>query len=567
MANLVSSLFVQLTANTASFQSSMQKAERRVHSAAKQMDKATSSIKQLAGAFGAGISIAVFTRMANNAIQAGSAITDMAISTRTGVEELQALTFAAREAGASNEQMANLLVRANKSANDAARGLSTASDAFEQLGIDAKAFLDLPSERKIEEIGKAIVRSKGDVRAYGSALDLLGTRNAPKLMEVLERLGTEGFDSVADAARKAGQVMNEQMAQRMDKTADRLEEFKTRMTNISAAVVSSIMDISDALGTLAATAIYGDGDKVLREFAESQLRSEGAFDDLRGRGSAAKKAKMVAQRMEEIQREETDAQIRYNRERNRKAALTPPTTDSPDIVPPSGDVEAFLSGMAEIEKGMEGIKKASTEATAVNLKFANLSGPLKDLAFEGFGSVKTAVDNAREEVSGWHTEIASGITTMAGALESGLVNAAQNGKAAFGDMAEFILVEIQRILIRSLLLRPLFDFIGGLFPTGNVIGEAFTGAFGGGKSAGGPVHEGVTYRVGEHGPEELHMGSGGYITQASASRGGPIFNVDMRGASVEAVARLERFVAQVNGSIEQRAVAAVGIERNLNPAY
>ena len=33
--------------------------------------------------------------------------------------------------------------------------------------------------------------------------------------------------------------------------------------------------------------------------------------------------------------------------------------------------------------------------------------------------------------------------------------------------------------------------------------------------------------------------------------------VDMRGASVEAVERLERFVNQINGSIENRAVGAV----------
>ena len=39
----------------------------------------------------------------------------------------------------------------------------------------------------------------------------------------------------------------------------------------------------------------------------------------------------------------------------------------------------------------------------------------------------------------------------------------------------------------------------------------------------------------------------------------------MRGASVEAVARLERLVSQVNGSIERRAISAVQVERQRDP--
>ena len=45
--------------------------------------------------------------------------------------------------------------------------------------------------------------------------------------------------------------------------------------------------------------------------------------------------------------------------------------------------------------------------------------------------------------------------------------------------------------------------------------------------------------------------------QAGQSVGVQIENLDMRGASADAVARLEAFVYSMNGSIENRAVAAV----------
>ena len=85
--------------------------------------------------------VAGIAALAKSAINAGSAITDMAVATNTGVEELQALTFAAQEAGASQEQMANLLVRVQKSAADAKRGLSTAKEAFKLLGISVDDFI------------------------------------------------------------------------------------------------------------------------------------------------------------------------------------------------------------------------------------------------------------------------------------------------------------------------------------------------------------------------------------------------------------------------------------------
>ena len=108
------------------------------------------------------------------------------------------------------------------------------------------------------------------------------------------------------------------------------------------------------------------------------------------------------------------------------------------------------------------------------------------------------------------------------------------------------------------------------------ISSAFSGLFGavfgafagGGATArqhGGPLGAGQAAIVGEAGPELFIPRVAGTVVPNSALAGGPTFVVDMRGATTEAVARLERLVAQVNGSIETRAVSAVVSARHSDP--
>jgi len=241
------------------------------------------------------------TMLMRSAINAGSAITDMATATRTGIEEIQILTAAARKAGASNDQMANLLIRVQKSASDAARGLSTATDAFAKLGIDAQAFLNLSPEQMLETLSQSMVAAGDDTRAYGAAMDLLGTRNAPKLMEVLQRLGTEGFESLAEEAKAAGQIMSEDIAKDMDDAADRLDQFQTRLTKFAAVVTSKFMAVGDAIGKAIGELAYGTPEEIaiqgFMKQAEEMLKAEGVFAAIDYGNARAAERKAVNQRL------------------------------------------------------------------------------------------------------------------------------------------------------------------------------------------------------------------------------------------------------------------------------
>jgi hypothetical protein len=491
--------------------------------------------------------IAGLASLAKSAINAGSAITDMAVATNTGIEEIQALNYAAQEAGASQEQMANLLVRVQKSAADAKRGLSTAKEAFKLLNISVDEFIDMSPEQMLEQVGKALVDAGDDTRAYGAALDLLGTRNAPKLMEVMKRLGSEGFDSISSKAKQAGQVMTDELARDMDRTADALEEFGTRVTNISALIVSKVLDIADAFGTMAGAAVYGLDDKGLREFARTQLREEGAFAGLKGRGGATQMNKLIDERVEEILLIEARANAKANRQAGRAAEANPATALSKTA-------QTATSQMTDL----------NAEILKLNIGMNNASEAIAGVE-TGFENVQVVAGEATTKTRTWMDDAAGAVTGLGYALEDGLVNAAKNGKAAFGDMAQFILAEIQRILIRSLILRPLFGAIGG-FIGDNPVGNAFSSSFGGGKAGGGMVTGGKSYMVGERGPEMVTMGGNGYVTP-NHKMGGDVYNIDARGADKEGLRNLENAILALNGSIENRAIAAVRNASTRKPSY
>lgn len=152
------------------------------------------------------------------------------------------------------------------------------------------------------------------------------------------------------------------------------------------------------------------------------------------------------------------------------------------------------------------------------------------------------------------------------------------------DVLKALEKDIARIILRMTVTKPLENAIGGLAggfgnALGNFFGDIFgfdpSGTFGGvgngpaARASGGPVTASTPFLVGERGPELFvpHT-SGTIVSNDNLSRmgGGPVFNIDARGASVEAVVRLERMVRALNGSIESRAVAAVTDSRRRGQA-
>lgn len=492
--------------------------------------------------------------VANNAIRAGSAITDMASATRTGVEELQVLTYAARIAGASNEQMANALIRVQKSASDAKRGLSTATDAFAKLGINVNDFINLSPEQMLEMLSRKLVESGKDTRAYGAALDLLGTRNAPKLLEVLERLGTQGFAALESKARGARQVMAEDVAVSMDYTADAIDTLFTSVTNTTAA----ILKLFELPGKLLGNLLYEQKEDAI--FIEMAYAKVGTMQEA-GIVSSARYLRLIKKTAKEIKdniEEETALLAKRNSE------LFPPTPENkPDPLKIEYDftaIDNFVRSASATVAASRAIREITKTAEEAGNAFA---GPI-----DGFENVIELSDHfAKESVPKFSDSVQNQMTEMEKmgrsiglAIEDSLARALVEGELNVKSFVSMFLAEFAKLAI----IRPMLNAILGGSPIGNFLG--FAGAATGGMAGGGNVMPGNVFRVGEQGPENIVMGGPGYVQTAKESSGNTVY-LDARGADAGAVARIENALRQLNASIEVRAISAVSSQFSRNPSF
>jgi len=576
----------------------------------------TSALTGMGGIASVG-GLAMLTR---RAVDAGSAITDMATQVKTGIEQIQVLNYAAQEAGASQESMVRALRNMEQRLGQAATGMKSYSEAIERLGLDVEELIALPQEKRLEAISRAYANAADKTRAYSDVSRILGQRAAPELMEVMKRLADEGFGALAIAAREKGQVMNEETAKALDQNADMFAEWQTRVTNIvgqtfadfqtengkgiislqlikgaigfSKAIMTGVVEVLKVLraGIAGVANVLVEGFKSAAEITQSAFgvaankfklglmevvnamasvlnsgleKIEGAVNNIPG-------VSVSLGKIGGIDTGETRRALEEDRKKLRDIEFDPMQSFKKGYGRSYENNDLAVSGrfdeaIKEIDFTIESLREMGSVTSDTKEKQKSLYDTLKESA----ESAKKAIQETTKTASTMHRDIANGVGAVASSIENGLINAAKNGKAAFGDMAQFIIAEIQRILIRSMVLRPLFGFIGGLFPASNVIGQAFSGAFSTRGAFGGGFQGGQSVLVGEHGPELLRMPSGGgrITPNREINTSGPTFNVDMRGADVAAVSRLERLVAQVNGTLEQRAVAAVGQTYSRNPQY
>lgn len=142
-------------------------------------------------------------------------------------------------------------------------------------------------------------------------------------------------------------------------------------------------------------------------------------------------------------------------------------------------------------------------------------------------------------------------------VEESIARLAVTGRSNFSQLLQSMSEELikfaeSQALKEVLSLLNNSSFFGGL-GGGGLFGSG--GIFGGGKAGGGDVMPGMTYLVGEQGPEVLTMGrNAGSITPNGGGSGGDTHNhyYDLRGADAAAVERLQRMLPEVENRAAYR---------------
>ncbi len=210
---IIGTLAVLMTARTSKFQKKMKGARKTMTRFGK------------AAALAA---VAVAAATAAMVVQQLAAIDKLAKTSRAlGIttSALQALRFAAQIGGMNIEQMDKSLKRLIKSVSDAGRGLSTAVDAFNVLGIDMEKIKNASTDEVFKLIADSVQRLGVNAQTTGAIMDLFGARVGADLVNVL-LAGREGIEAFEQEIQAMGLAMSAVDTAQVEEANDAWTRFK-----------------------------------------------------------------------------------------------------------------------------------------------------------------------------------------------------------------------------------------------------------------------------------------------------------------------------------------------------
>ncbi|GMV72840.1 MAG: hypothetical protein AMXMBFR77_26770 [Phycisphaerales bacterium] len=150
----------------------------------------------------------------------GDALEKMSRRTGIGVEALSELGFAAEQSGGGLEVLEKGVRTMQRTINDAERGLSTAVDAFDDLGLSSDRLRGLSPEAQFKTIAEAISRVEDPTKRAALAMQIFG-RAGTQLLPLMEE-GADGIEALQAQARAFGLTVSTESAKQAALLTDTL---------------------------------------------------------------------------------------------------------------------------------------------------------------------------------------------------------------------------------------------------------------------------------------------------------------------------------------------------------
>lgn len=571
----LATLTIDINARLANIERDLGKAAHIAEKNGKKMEAAFAGAKAafigLGAALGAGTILSGIKTVIDGADQLQKASQKYGIA----VEQLSALKYAGELSDVSLESIGKALKKLSVNMLDTAAGTGEARDAFKAMGIsvtDAGGQLKTSDQVLGELADKFAIMEEGAGKT-ALAAKIMGERLGPDMLPLLNQ-GSKGLADMKKEAEALNVVIGGDLAQKSEEFNDNLtrigvaaDAFKIAIAQQALPVLNELQEgfirqrketgglrsdfslLGESLkgvvvffgnvafvlqgvgreigGISAQIAALGRGDfegfstigKLMKEDAakargdldewERRIMGAGAQSDTAG--PAAKKApaplipdseklKAAKKAIDEARKAMAEAaQAAYDN------ALAAAEADAQieklrnsyvDMVEPAAQAMRELRKFDEIAPAL-GLTAEQLERIRDTLQekidFEQYGKPLKDITDE----VKKQNDLAND----------LGLT-----FQSAFEDAIVEGKK-FSDVLKGLAQDILRIVIRRTVTERLGNALSEML--GNVMPS-----FGGGRAAGGPVHPGQYYVVGERGPEVLIPNTSGTVLPAGSSGGG-----------------------------------------------
>ncbi len=183
----------------------------------------------------------------------GDEVAKMAKRTGLSVETLSELKFVASQTGTEFSTLENGFRKMQRSIYDAGRGLSTAVDALEDLGLTYKDLEGLSPEEQFKLLAERIGKIKDPTKKAAIAMSLFG-RTGTNLIPMFDQ-GAEGISALQEEARRLGLTMSSEDAKAAEDFTDALDKLwkviKMTTFHIGAALAPTLEAMTSCITNIA----------------------------------------------------------------------------------------------------------------------------------------------------------------------------------------------------------------------------------------------------------------------------------------------------------------------------
>jgi hypothetical protein len=194
-----------------------------------------------AGVLAGGVAAASFAMYKGTraAMTWGSTISDQALEAQMSVEKLQTLLGVGLDAGRGADVMLTALRGFNSRVAQAGEGAETYRKEIEKLGYYTEDFINLPVDKRLDALARYYTEAKDKTSAYLTVVKLLGEDAAPKLLEVLTRIGTEGFDKLNEKMEASGRIIKDDVITALDASEDAYQRLLDTLAKVGIQTVGN----------------------------------------------------------------------------------------------------------------------------------------------------------------------------------------------------------------------------------------------------------------------------------------------------------------------------------------
>ena len=534
--------------------------------------KLTGILASIGGAIGVGLSVNALVGVVRQVTELEDSLYKMSQRTGVAVEQLSTLRYAADLSGVKLDDLDSLLVKLNKTLGQAAAGDGKAADFLKQFGIASEEVKKglITTDEALKRISDKFANSPDGINKTTAALELFGKAGA-KMISFLNT-GREGIEALQTEARKLGLELATRTAQQAEAMNDQLRTLAFASEGAKIAIVNSMLPamlgITTAMrdatveggklaGVLAGLQTLMTGtdqyknDKALTEQTEKLLKLQKNLEEstnLYGKDSG--RVLMIKREIDALNGEIATT-MAYRKELELQAKVEAEAAKAREAAKAGGKQ---LEGKSTAGDGL-GREKRFTSAEIARHQAEDLIRLEKEQGDLNEYITKTQLEELKQLEEGralMNKQVLDNIDAEAAAFDEAERTAARLGETVkntndiarelgltfssafedaivggknFSEVLKGIEKDLVRLITRKSITEPAGKAVSG-FLDGIDFGKFFGSGEGAvhlsgpDKAIGGPVAAGVSYLVGENGPEQFRPDTPGTIIPNHAMGGG-----------------------------------------------